>query len=50
MYGNLNLRLHYIMKLNGFVNNNKARRTTPLTTAVLNDCYSEVAYIAPLLA
>ena len=29
-YGNFNLRLHYIMKLNGFVNNNTSRRITPL--------------------
>ena len=36
MYGNLDLRLHYIMKLNGFVNNNKARRTTPLTLYIHN--------------
>ena len=30
-YGKFNLRLHYIMKLNGFVNNNTSRRITPLS-------------------
>ena len=36
-YGKFNLRLHYIMKLNGFVNNNTSRRITPL-----NEIFSRI--------
>ena len=38
-YGNLSLRLHYIMKLNGFVNNNRSWRTTPLMSIICIECY-----------